>query len=345
MLAAEALETARSWVEEEGRSLPGLCAVHLSGSVALMAPHEVLPDYSDLDLYCVVDDDARLFPQRKFRYRNVLLEVVAQPARLYRSAEEVLAHPFLAHLFLHPVSLWDPTGLLEPLYPRVRQEFAMPLWRRARCERIQTLLHGALEESPAALTLDAGFPALFRTLRLLCNHILIAALQPPTVRTVLCRAGTILEKTGDALLLEDLLRLLGCAHWTLKQVRASLSECTRAFDRAVQTRKSLSPALFNLDEAVRPYLIEGSEEMIQSGHAREAVLWIAVMRWTANRALQTDAPPAEQPHWQASMDRLYAQLGLSGPADLSRRREEAREVAATILRRVDALSDALVSES
>jgi hypothetical protein len=82
-------------------------------------------------------------------------------------------------------------------------------------------------------------------------------------------------------------------------------------------------------------VIEGSEEMIQSGHHREAMLWIAAMHWIAHQALQTDAPEEEKPRWQASLHRLFAELGMTSREDYLRRMDEAKSVAERVMERME----------
>jgi hypothetical protein len=293
-----------------------------------------LPDYADIDIYCVMDE-GHGFPQRKFRYQGALLETVSQPLSAYRSPEEVLSNPFLAHRFRTNGILADPEGLLEPIYRTVRDEFAQPQWLRARYEKLKSVVQAVVNETDSGENVDDAFPTLFRTLRLLSNLILIAHLQPPTVRTSNSRARRILVQMGNAPLAEEMLALLGSDAFTPDQVRASLEECVKAFDRAVAVyRTPISPG-FNLDPAVRPYLIEGTEEMIRSGEHREAMLWISVMHWTANRALQNDAPEDEKLHWQASIHEMYASLRLNDLSTFRQRLRFGEDVAAKIIELMD----------
>jgi hypothetical protein len=338
MKAGKAVGIAKTWVEREALPLPGFHAAHLSGSLGGLSGGEDLPDYTDIDIYCVMDEEHR-FPQKKFRYRGAFLETVSQPLSDYRSPEAVLSHPYLAHNFLGDGILADPEGLLEPIHRRVMNEFAQPRWLRARYRRAKSTALGVIEEAGPAENLNAGFGHLFRAIRLMNNLILIAHLRAPTVRTSICRAREVLAETGQASLTGDFLRLLGSASFSREQVRTRLAECARAFDRAAKVYRTPIPPGFNLDPSVRPYLIEGSEEMISAGDHREAMLWIAAIHWIANLALQNDCPEEEKPRWQDSLDRLYAELGLNDLADYSHRMGEANEVALKVINLTDGIAN------
>jgi hypothetical protein len=336
MKASKAVEIAKNWVEQEAIHLPGFRAAHLSGSLSQLSGDQDLPDYSDIDVYCVMEDE-HCFSQRKFRYQDALLETVSYPLSAYRSPEAVLSHPHLAHNFIEDNSiLADPERLLETIHRVVKEEFAQPRWLQARYRQAKSNFLAVVDDAGNAKTLNAGFPFLFRTLRLLSNLVLIAHLQAPTVRTVLSRAKRVLAQSGHAFLSDELLRVLGSERFSTGQVQSCLSRCVEAFDRAVECRIPSSPD-FNLDPAVRPYLIEGSEEMIHSGDHREALLWIAVMHWTANQALQNDAPEGEKPRWQESINRLYAELGLKGMRDFSQRMDDAKRVAGEAITLTDGI--------
>jgi hypothetical protein len=331
MKASEAKRIASHWVEREASGSPGFHGAHLSGSLAALSEDEELPDFSDVDVYCVMDEASR-FRQRKFRYDGVLLETVAYPLDAYSSPEAALSHPHLAHLFLHDGILADPDGFLRPIHQSVRERFAEPEWLRARYERAKAGALGVIEEASGAQTLDSGFAFLFRDLRLLSNLILIARLQAPTVRRSICAAKRLLRTTRYASLSEEFLELLGCARFTEEAVLFRLEECARAFDRAAAVYRTPIPPGFNLDPSVRPYLIEGANEMIRSGDFRESMLWIAAMHWTAYQALQNDAPEEEKSRWRASIDRLYEELGLRSLEDCRERLEAAKATAGRVTR-------------
>jgi hypothetical protein len=64
--------------------------------------------------------------------------------------------------------------------------------------------------------------------------------------------------------------------------------------------------------------------MITEGHHREAMSWIAAMLWIANKAIQIDAPDSDKPRFQAKLDRLLTEMGLSEQHDILGRYQQAR---------------------
>ena len=76
-----------------------------------------------------------------------------------------------------------------------------------------------------------------------------------------------------------------------------------------------------------PHVVQGSKEMIVEGHHREAMSWIAALLWTSNTAIQIDAPDAEKPQYQAKLNRLLSDMGLSTDHDIQSRFQPAKELA------------------
>jgi hypothetical protein len=59
-----------------------------------------------------------------------------------------------------------------------------------------------------------------------------------------------------------------------------------ACDNAMSGYRTPNPYGFKLLAHVQPYLVEGAQEMIDAGHHREAMLWIAAFCCIANTAIQ-----------------------------------------------------------
>ncbi|MBW3623791.1 MAG: hypothetical protein KY468_10340 [Armatimonadetes bacterium] len=334
MKAGQAVRIAKTWVKQEAQRRQGFRAAHLSGSLNELSEEDELPEGSDVDIYCVMDKDCG-FPQTKFSYRGALIEAVSYPLSAYRSPEAVLSNPYLAHHFRTDCILADPEGLLDEIHRVVREIYTDRQWLQARYDQSKAALQGALEGADRAETLDTGFPTLFKAVRLMSNLILVAHLQAPTVRRSICRAKKILHETGHAVLAEDLLLVLGTADFSREQVLSRLSECESAFNRAVEVYRTPFTPGFNMIPSFRRSLVGGSEEMIQTGDHREAMLWIAAMYWTAHRTLQNDGPDEEKPRWQDSIDRLYAELGLHNLEDYFQRLEVAKTVAGKVMQLTD----------
>jgi len=97
------------------------------------------------------------------------------------------------------------------------------------------------------------------------------------------------------------------------------------------------PFQAKLQPHVRPYLVDGAHEMIAQGYHREAMFWISGFLLFATTAIQSDAPAADKPRFQAKFDRLIAEMGLSTPADVAARAREAEALAEAIFAVADAL--------
>jgi hypothetical protein len=322
MKASVAREIAHAWVHEDGGRLPGFWAAHLSGSLARLPDEGVLPDFSDIDLYCVMEEGAE-FPQQKLSYCGALLETVARPLSDYASAETVLSNPYLASTFTVDCVLTDPSGLLAPLHPVVKREYRQKRWLEARYAVVKEDVEGFYGWLDNPASLNEAVSKLGFTVRKLDALLAVAHLQVPTVRKSLANATHLLHSHGRDDLGDELLRVLGCHEWTKEQVRAGLKECAIVFDRASEVMQRPAVMEFNLIPAARPYLVEGTEEMIEEGQHREAVLWMMMVLWAANLCLQKDAPPEERPRWQERADRFYASLGLSSMEAYRQRVKEA----------------------
>lgn len=343
MKACAAREIAKAWVQEVGIHLSGFQAAHLSGSLARLTNEDELPDFSDIDIYCVMEAGSE-FPQRKFTYRGALLETVAQPIKDYASPECVLSSPFLAPAFLADGALHDPEGLLSVLYPVVCQRYAEKRWLEARYRTVREEVEGCAGALERAASLDEGFLAVGVTLRKLGYLLAVAHLQVPTVRKNLAESIRLLRSHGQDGLTDGLLRMLGCRDLTEGQVRSCLRECAALFDRAAEVLVRPAPMDFNLVPAARPYLIEGTEEMIAAGQHREAMLWVMMVLWASNACLQKDAPPEERPHWQERADRCYALLSLASIEDCSHQIPEAKALIEQVMGYTDGVVGAYTDE-
>jgi len=129
--------------------------------------------------------------------------------------------------------------------------------------------------------------------------------------------------------------VMGSGHMTRLQVKAYLQEATRAFDRAVEVYQTPVPYGFKLHSHVRPYLVEGTQEMICPGQHREAMYWIPIFHWISNLALQNDAPEKEKTRFQVGFDRLLDDMGLGTLEDWAARAEQARALAEEIFQVAD----------
>jgi hypothetical protein len=125
------------------------------------------------------------------------------------------------------------------------------------------------------------------------------------------------------------------------QAESFLLECAAAFDKAVEVTRTPIPYQFKLHAYVKPYVIEGAQEMIDAGSHREAMLWIAVAVLLANNAIQIDAAEADRPAFQEKANRLASKLGLDTMQTVKIRLQQAQALTDSVFK----ASDEIVSRN
>jgi len=85
-----------------------------------------------------------------------------------------------------------------------------------------------------------------------------------------------LTEYGQPEFQETLLELLGAAPLSRARVAQHLTTLTDIFDLAVKAIQTPFPFACDLSDIARPSAIDGSLELIERGHHREAMFWIAV---------------------------------------------------------------------
>lgn len=335
MNVGQVIELAKEWVETYSNRTPGFCGAHLVGSLNY-TPHEApFSASSDVDLNIVLQD-AQLSEPQDIPYKGLILEYGSLSLERYSSPELVLADPELAANLAVNSILSDPIGILAPLHTTVVKEYARRKWVLARCEAEKQQTRQGLEglqhaRSPveAVSSLGAFFSAG------LTGLIAVANLTPPTHRRCLILMKELLEQHGRADLHEDVLKLLGFAHLHTVQVQANLHDCAEAFDCAVRVTRTPVPFGFKLHSHVRPYFVEGTQEMIVAGYPREAMYWILAGVIIANGAIQVDASDEEKRYFQAKMNRLLSDIGWSTLEDAALRLERAKTLANEVFQVAD----------
>jgi len=248
----------------------------------------------------------------------------SQPVRLPTRKLESL----LAYLALHPephtreklaTLLWGDTPDAQA---RASLRNALPTLRRTLGDDLLLVDREAVQLNPqSALWVDA--------------LVAVANLKLPTHRRCLILTRQLLEGHGRAELHDELLRLLGYHHLTREQVERYLQAGAEAFDRAVQVARTPVQFGFKLCAHVRPYIIDAAQEMVDAGHHREAMFWIGGFLVIANGAIQADAPPADRPYFQATVDGLLADLGLDTLQAVAVRVARARVIAEAVFKLAD----------
>ena len=98
---------------------------------------------------------------------------------------------------------------------------------------------------------------------------------------------------------------------------------TAAFDAAAAVAATPFPFSSDITPAARPVAVDGSRDLIDRGHHREAVFWIAATYARCLAILASDAPAVAPGHTPA-FEELLGDLGVASPADLVRRAGKVR---------------------
>jgi hypothetical protein len=334
MNVGQVIELAKEWVEIYGSRTPGFCGAHLTGGLNY-TPHDApFSASSDVDVNIVLEGAHTSDPQ-DLPYKGLILEYGSLGLERYRSPELVLADPELAANLAVDSILSDPIGILAPLHTTVAKEYARRKWVLARCEAEKQRTRNGLEELQHA---NSPVEAMFSLVEFsigITGLIAVANLTPPTHRRCLILMKGLLEQHGRVDLQEDMLKLLGFAHLQHGQVQAYLQDCAEAFDCAVRVTRTPVPFGFKLHAHVRPYVIDGMQEMIVAGYPREAMLWILAGMMIANGAIQADGSDDEKGYFQAKLNQLLSDMGRSTLQDLTFHVEQAKTLADEVFQVAD----------
>jgi hypothetical protein len=323
MNVKQVIEQVSAWVDREGRQIPGFSGAHLMGSILTMPHNASFPPYRDVDINIVVDDAAHTTATYDVAAGGLMLEYSTVSIAHYRSPEDVLANPELAANLAVDGILADPHGVLAPLHQAVAAQYAQRRWVLARCTYEKQVVVQALEGLRGAATPSEALWMLSNIALFLSGLLAEASLRPPTHRRCLVLLRDVLHAAGRRDLHEATLQLLGWAHLRRQDVEAYLRDCALAFDCAVAVTRTPVPFQVKFQSHIRPYIIAGAQEMIDAGYHREAMFWISGFLLFANAAIQADASAAKKPYFQARLDRLVAEMGLTAPADAAARMREA----------------------
>jgi hypothetical protein len=328
MNVSQVIEIAKEWVEENASQAPGFCGAHLAGAITKMPKDAPFPIYRDVDVNIVVKGPKRIpIFQQKLLYKGVLLECIFYGLEGYNSPEVVLSNPMFAHRLAVESVISDPTGMLTKLQRSVAQDYSQRRWVQARCESSKRSIMEDLDKMNQADSPTDAWVSLAWLVSHLGTLIAVAHLKPPTVRRCFALTKELLQSQGKLALHETVLKLCGYAHIDRGQVESYLQECVTAFERAVEVKRTPFYGDFNIHSYVRPYLVEGSQEMIDEGNHREAMFWITFFHYLANVTIQNDAPEAEKPQYQAGFEQLLSGLGLHPLNDWQSRIQLAKNVA------------------
>jgi hypothetical protein len=342
MNVSQVIEIAKEWVEENVSQVPGFCGAYLGGSLSRMPKDASFPTYRDVDTYIIAEDVNQIpITHPILRYKGVLLERFRMSLGSHSSAEAVFSNPLVTSNLATGVVISDPAGLLGKLQQTIRKEYARRKWVQVRLEAERKRALENLEKMSHANTPIDMFDRLSWIVYSLAGVIAIAHLRPPTVRRCLALTRELLHSQGKTELHEEILKVYGCAHMSQKQVEFYLHESTNAYDTAVEVKHTpptnwLANIFIHPD--VRPYLVNGAQEIIDDGSYRETMFWIAFFHSLANTVIQNDAPDEEKPKYQAGFDGLLNGLGLSTRSDWQSR----SQLADSVVKEVFQLADEVV---
>ena len=310
MKVREAKIIAKQWVAEHAAHLPGFHGAYLAGGINRIPDDEPFPLYIDVDVHVILENrqesDLR---QDLILYHNAIIESLYIDRRGYESPEAVLSNPLDAHNFLSPSVISDPTGSLTEIQKTVAHEYTCRKWVEARCRRLKGQIMNTLDDEEKS----SSFLPMVLLLLNIPYPIANAHLKAPTNRRALCQIREILHAADRQELYESILAVSWWTHVSREETEFRLQKCLEAFDRAVQVFKTPFGFDYQIRPYVRPYILDGTQEMIQKGCYREATGWIFGSHFVANICIQNDAPEDEKKQFQEAYDRIYGRWN-SGPA-------------------------------
>ena len=333
MLVSEAIDIVNEWVDTYSKQSEGFFGAHFLGSINKLSRSEEFPLNTDVDIAVLIDRkdntetpdlpyDGLLQNNDELYYKELLLEIVYIKNEVYSSHGSVLSNPTLAHELTPESIISDSEGRLKELSKTVIQEFNRREWVIARCEAQKNLIVNFLNNISDAVSLNDCAFMLGWNGKFLATMIALASLEPPTHRRSLIKYREQLKELELEGLHEELLEVMGYAHLTREKVNHYFNEMSEMFDRAVAVKRSPCPFGFKIKKHLRPYIIDGTKEMIDEGNFRETMFWINTVVYVSNLALQNDAPEEERAHFQNINDSLTNELGLKTTGHINSRKKE-----------------------
>lgn len=318
----EARGIAEAWLREEAPRVPEFVGAILVGSARARQPDAPHPAASDVDLFLWVDAEVPSdieHPRGRFAPRKILREgVVLEPsfhdARRLADPDAVVGDAHLAAAFASPLILLDPTGRLAAVAQAVGPEYCRRRHVRRRLAQVLTQLE-AISAHPRAPDLPALAPcwrhvALAIAVMLAAVAPLVAALRLPTVRRSLVAARQALHEVGRDDLADALLRLAGGATLTRAEVEEHVAELWRAYDAAVEARRTPVVMDWNVSRDARALEQAALGELVAEGHHREAAYPLLQLRTAVQGILENDGDEEALAWSRAGYGRLLTALGI-----------------------------------
>ena len=333
----EARLVAAEWIRAEAASIPELVGAVLAGSARARAPDDPHPETSDLDVWIVVDaavPDTVAEPEGRFAvlklaYRGVVVERAFFPWERVASAASVLGDAYLAPTLAAPVLLADPAGRLAGIAAAVGAEFPRRAHVRRRVEGALALAGRFCDFAASGATANRFDPLVSRAAGLgvaVANAAVApatAALVAPTTRWGLVRAGEVLRRHGRPELAEELLGAVGSAGLERADVERAYAELERAYDAAVEVRRTPFGLDYHVAREARTLALGGVGEVV-AAHPREAMDRLLFLRSLAQNVLEHDASPADRARFREGYLALLSSMGLDTDARRAARVEAIR---------------------
>ena len=315
---------ARQWVFEVASRMPGFSGAYTVGSVNALADHEAHPQTSDVDIKVVLDVATPPDNPGKFGHDGVTLDVSFVPLEQLRPPESVLADYHLAAGLSTPSVIADPTGFLTELQARIVRDYSKERWVSERCEHARVAVLGWIGRIGQARLYHDQVTCWLFAAGGMAHVILVAGLQNPTIRRRYQAAQQVLGRYGYLDFHETLLGLMGCGQLTRERVEHHLAAVTDVFDYASEVIETPYRFAGDISATGRAISIDGSRELIETGHHREAVFWLIATYSRCRAVLANDASPEVCRRYQEGYDRLLEDVGIGNFADLEQGGEKIR---------------------
>lgn len=319
MIVKDARDVARQWVIEQAGEVPGFCGAFYHGSSNWLPDDAILPATSDVDIMVVIDGTHLPNKLGTFVYKGALLEVSYMTSDQLQCPEMVLGVSHLAGSFRTASIILDPSGALTALQRAVSKDYARRDWVYKRCEhatgKVLMNLRSLNEAEPFH---DQVLHWLFGT-GVTTHVLLVAGLKNPTVRKRYAAVRELLSEYGHLDFYDTLLETLGCAGMSREDVERHLAALTDVFDAASTVVKTPFFFASSISDVARLIAIDGSRELIESDHHREAIFWIVATYSRCRKVLYHDAPVEMQNRFDPGYRQLLGDLGITSFADLQQR--------------------------
>ncbi len=339
MKVKQAREAAREWVIEEASGMPGFSGAYTAGSTNWLPDDADLTPTSDFDIMVLLADPNGAGKREKFIYRDILLEVSYLSNDQLQSSDLVLNDYHLAPSLRTTNIILDPSGHLTALLAVVRRDYAKRQWVRKRCANARDKVLGCLRSINEEQPLHDQVIAWLFAAGITTHVLLVAGLRNPTVRTRHVAVRELLADYGQLKFHETLLALLGSARLSRGRVGQHLASLAEIFDAAKGKIKTPFPFASDVSDSARPFVINGSLELIERGYHREAMFWIAVTHSRCHKVLSLDVRGEMTRSFMDSYRELVSDLGVPSFAEVRRRCAEVERM----LPRVWELAEAIMT--